>query len=92
METFRGPDLQRWFGDSARLVQFGAVAAQEIDPLVYQLEREGPTTDGSAVRFHPAYAQAGRPVRTRSAYRCRVRPPYERTAMRLFVSPNTRSR
>ncbi len=62
METFWGPDLERWFGDSARLAQFGAVVAQEIDPLVYQLEREGPTTDGSGVRFHPAYAQAGRAV------------------------------
>ena len=62
METFWGPDLDRWFGDSARLVQFGAVAAREVDPLVYQLEREGPTTDGSDVRFHPAYAEAGRAV------------------------------
>ena len=62
METFWGPDLERWFGESPRLAQFGAVVAQEIDPLVYQLEREGPTTDGSDVRFHPAYAQAGRAV------------------------------
>ncbi len=62
METFWGPDLERWFGDSARLAQFGTVVAQEVDPLVYQLEREGPTTDGSGVRFHPAYAQAGRAV------------------------------
>jgi acyl-CoA dehydrogenase len=62
VETFWGPDLERWFGDSARLVEFGSVVAQEIDPLVYALERDGPTTDGSNVRFHPAYAQAGRAV------------------------------
>jgi alkylation response protein AidB-like acyl-CoA dehydrogenase len=60
--TFWCPDLERWFGDSARLVEFGAVVAQEIDPLVYTLERDGPTTDGATVRFHPAYAQAGRAV------------------------------
>ncbi len=62
MVSFWGPDLERWFGDSPRLAQFGAVVAQEIDPLVYQLEREGPTTNGSDVRFHSAYAQAGRAV------------------------------
>ena len=62
METFWGPDLERWFGDSPRLVEFGAVVAQEIDPLVYALERDGPTTDGANVQFHPAYAQAGRAV------------------------------
>ena len=62
METFWGPDLERWFRESPRLVEFGAVVAQEVDPLVYELEREGPTTDGSVVRFHPAYAQAGRAV------------------------------
>jgi acyl-CoA dehydrogenase len=60
--TFWGPDLERWFGDSARLVEFGAVVAQEIDPLVYPLERDGPATDGANVQFHPAYAQAGRAV------------------------------
>jgi alkylation response protein AidB-like acyl-CoA dehydrogenase len=62
VESYWGPDVERWFGDSARLVEFGAVVAQEIDPLVYALERDGPTTDGSNVRFHPAYAQAGRAV------------------------------
>ncbi len=62
METFWGPDLVRWFGDSARLAEFGAVVAQEIDPLVYELEREGPTTDGARVQFSPAYDQAGRAV------------------------------
>jgi alkylation response protein AidB-like acyl-CoA dehydrogenase len=62
VETFWKPDLERWFGDSARLADFGAVVAQEIDPLVYELEREGPTTDGSDVRFHPAYKRAGRAV------------------------------
>ena len=62
METFWGPDLERWFGDSARLAEFGAVVAQEVDPLVYALERDGPTTDGAHVQFHPAYAQAGRAV------------------------------
>ncbi len=29
---------------------------------MYALERDGPTTDGANVRFHPAYAQAGRAV------------------------------
>ena len=62
METFWGPDLVRWFGDSARLAEFGAVVAQEIDPLVYELEREGPTTDGARVQFSPAYDRAGRVV------------------------------
>jgi hypothetical protein len=62
VETFWGPDLERWFGDSARLVEFGGVVAQEIDPLVYALERDGPTTDGVSVEFHPAYAQTGRAV------------------------------
>jgi acyl-CoA dehydrogenase len=62
VESFWGPDLERWFGDSPRLAEFGAVVAQQIDPLVYELEHEGPTTDGSGVRFHPAYAEAGRAV------------------------------
>jgi alkylation response protein AidB-like acyl-CoA dehydrogenase len=62
VETFWGPDLERWLGDSAHLVEFGAVVAQEIDPLVYALERDGPATDGANVEFHPAYAQAGRAV------------------------------
>jgi acyl-CoA dehydrogenase len=62
VETFWGPDLERWFGDSTRLAEFGAVVAQEVDPLVYELERQGPSTDGSTVEFHPAYAEAGRAV------------------------------
>ncbi|MGH3018216.1 MAG: acyl-CoA dehydrogenase family protein [Gaiellaceae bacterium] len=62
METFWGPDLDRWFGNSPRLVEFGAVVAQGVDPLVYELERDAPTTDGSNVQFHPSYAQAGRAV------------------------------
>ncbi|HEU0303146.1 MAG TPA: acyl-CoA dehydrogenase family protein [Gaiellaceae bacterium] len=62
METFWGPDLERWLGDSRRLVEFGAVVAQEIDPLVYELERDGPEADAAKVRFPPAYAEAGRAV------------------------------
>ena len=62
METFWGPDIERWFGDSPRLAPFGEVVAQEIDPLVYELERQGPATDGSRVRFDPRYAEAGRRV------------------------------
>jgi hypothetical protein len=62
VETFWAPDLERWFGESARLVQFGGVVAKEVDPLVYQLEQEGPSTDGADVQFHPAYAEAGRAV------------------------------
>jgi acyl-CoA dehydrogenase len=62
VETFWAQDLERWFGHSSRLADFGAVVAQEIDPLVYELERQGPKTDGSNVQFHPAYAAAGRVV------------------------------
>jgi alkylation response protein AidB-like acyl-CoA dehydrogenase len=62
VETFWGPDLARWFGDSPRLTAFGEVVAREIDPLVYGLERAGPTTDGSHVSFDSAYAVAGRAV------------------------------
>jgi acyl-CoA dehydrogenase len=62
VDTFWGPDLGRWFGDSPRLVAFGEVVAREIDPLVYELERNGPRTDGERVEFHPGYAQAGRTV------------------------------
>jgi alkylation response protein AidB-like acyl-CoA dehydrogenase len=62
VDTFWGPDLERWFGDSAQLAEFGEVVAQRVDPLVYDLEREGPTTDGERVQFHPAYAEAGRAV------------------------------
>ena len=62
MDTFWGHDLERWFGEGPRLVEFASVVAQEVDPLVYELERDGPTTDGSTVRFHPAYAEAGRAV------------------------------
>lgn len=62
MDTFWGDDLERWLGGSPRVRAFAEVVAQEIDPLVYELEREGPTTDGERVRFHPAYAEAGRAV------------------------------
>jgi alkylation response protein AidB-like acyl-CoA dehydrogenase len=62
VETFWGPDLARWFGDSPQLATFGEVVAREIDPLVYELERQGPSTDGSRVFFDPAYAAAGRAV------------------------------
>jgi acyl-CoA dehydrogenase len=62
VETFWGADLERWFPDSPRLAGFGAVVAQEVDPLVYELERQGPQTDGGRVRFDPAYADAGRAV------------------------------
>ena len=62
MENFWGPDLERWFGESPRVAAFGAVVAQGVDPLVYELEREGPSTDGASVRFHSAYAEAGRAV------------------------------
>lgn len=62
MDTFWGPDLERWFGDSARLAAFGEVVAREIDPLVYDLERHGPETDGESVLFAPGYAEAGRAV------------------------------
>jgi alkylation response protein AidB-like acyl-CoA dehydrogenase len=62
VESFWGADLVRWFGDSERLSRFGAVVAEAIDPLVYELEREGPATDGERVEFHPAYRDAGRAV------------------------------
>jgi alkylation response protein AidB-like acyl-CoA dehydrogenase len=62
VDTFWGPDVERWFGDSAALRGFAAVVAQEIDPLVYELEREGPWLEGNDVRFAPAYAEAGRAV------------------------------
>ena len=62
METFWGPDIECWLGDSPRLAPFGEVVAQEIDPLVYELERRGPATDGHRVRFDPRYAEAGRRV------------------------------
>jgi hypothetical protein len=62
VETFWAPDLERWFGESSRLSAFGEVVARKVDPLVYELEREGPRTDGASVRFHPAYAEAGRAV------------------------------
>lgn len=62
MQTFWGPDLERWFGDAPALRDFGAIVAQEIDPLVYELEREGPRAGGSTVIFHPSYSDAGRAV------------------------------
>ena len=62
MDTFWGPDLERWFGDAPRLAAFGEVVASEIDPLVYELERNGPATDGERVVFDSRYADAGRAV------------------------------
>jgi alkylation response protein AidB-like acyl-CoA dehydrogenase len=62
VETFWGPDLERWFGDSPRLAAFGEVVAREVDPLVYELERHGPSTDGKSVQFGTRYAEAGRAV------------------------------
>lgn len=62
VDTFWGPDLERWFGESSRLAAFGEVVAQEIDPLVYELERSGPATDGERIVFDPRYAEAGRAV------------------------------
>lgn len=41
---------------------FGAVVAQVVDPAVLALEREGPRLEDGEVRFHPAYAEAGRAV------------------------------
>src|SRR5205085_5342058 len=48
--------------DEAKLRAFGATVAQTIDPAVYELEREGPRTDGERVTFHPLYAETGRAV------------------------------
>ncbi len=62
METFWGADLERWFGDLPRVAAFGEVVAREIDPLVYELERHGPATDGTSVEFDARYAEAGRAV------------------------------
>ena len=62
VETFWGPDLERWFGDSARLAEFGAVVAQEVDPLVYALERDGPD-DGRRARAVPSGVRASRASR-----------------------------
>jgi acyl-CoA dehydrogenase len=62
VDTFWGPDLERWFGESDRLRSFGEVVACEIDPLVYRLEREGAATDGESVLFDPLYGDAGRAV------------------------------
>ncbi len=45
-----------------RLRAFGAAVARVVDPSVYELEREGPTTDGSDVGFGPRYRDAGRAV------------------------------
>jgi acyl-CoA dehydrogenase len=63
VETFWGPDLERWFGDVPQLSGFARVVAEEIDPLVYELERDGPAlAEGEDVRFAPAYAEIGRRV------------------------------
>jgi alkylation response protein AidB-like acyl-CoA dehydrogenase len=62
VETFWGADLERWFGDLPRVAAFGEVVAREIDPLVYELERHGPATDGTSVEFDARYAEAGRAV------------------------------
>ena len=41
---------------------FGVVVAQQIDPGVRSLERDGPESEGADVRFAPAYREAGRAV------------------------------
>jgi acyl-CoA dehydrogenase len=62
VESFWAPDLERWFADSPQLQQFGEAVAQRVDPLVYDLERDGPTTDGERIDFSPAYGEAGEVV------------------------------
>jgi acyl-CoA dehydrogenase len=48
--------------DEVKLRAFGAVVAQEIDPVVRELELDGPTLDGGEIRFAPAYAETGKAV------------------------------
>lgn len=83
----RSPHLARSLrarlGDIAklepRLSAFGETVAEVIDPLVYELERQGPAlAPGEQVRFHPGYAQVGRAVWASGIVGA---PPFEQAAL-----------
>lgn len=63
MGTFWDADVASWLGDSPQLSAWAHVVAEEIEPLVYELEREVPALSADeSVSFAPAYTEIGRKV------------------------------